>query len=61
MPLNVSLGEENRVLEIPNVQLEDSGVYVCRASRGTTSAASAFQEKSFSLNIQGSLVSQLVF
>ena len=53
MPLNCTLGEENRVLEIPDVQLEDSGVYVCRASRGSTSTGSAFQEKSFRLSIEG--------
>ena len=53
MPLNSMLGEENRVLEIPDVQLEDSGVYVCRASRGTISTGSAFQEKSFRLSIEG--------
>ncbi|KAL8623497.1 hypothetical protein ACOMHN_015705 [Nucella lapillus] len=52
LPVNSTQTEENRVLLIPDIQLEDSGEYVCRAARGTTSTGSAFQEKSFMLSVQ---------
>jgi alpha-D-ribose 1-methylphosphonate 5-phosphate C-P lyase len=48
-PTSAVILENNRVVEIFDAQIEDSGVYHCRASRGTT----RFAEKSVTLTIQG--------
>lgn len=52
LPTDSYLLEENRVLIIPNVQVEDAGVYVCHASRGGTGSAAATAQKSIRLNIE---------
>ncbi|XP_076455700.1 contactin-like isoform X2 [Babylonia areolata] len=52
LPVNATLAENNRVLELPDVQLDDSGEYVCRATRGSMGAGSTFQEKSYHLSVQ---------
>lgn len=48
MPEGTKLSDYNRVLQIPNVQLKDSGVYTCHVS----SSANQGDSKDFNLNIQ---------
>ncbi|KAK3106223.1 hypothetical protein FSP39_015497 [Pinctada imbricata] len=49
MPPKASLSDHNRVLTIPNVELEDTGMYVCHARRKNV----AFTYKNFTLSIEG--------
>ncbi|KAK7482103.1 hypothetical protein BaRGS_00026687, partial [Batillaria attramentaria] len=51
MPPTVEFLEENRVMVIDAAQIEDSGTYWCRASRGAAGQGGSFDEKSVRLNI----------